>query len=105
LVTVRAAVPLCPSLVAVIVADPAATPATSPVPLTVATAPLLVAHVTTRPLNGFPLAPLGVAVSCSVCPAVTVAGVGLTVTVATGTARTVTLALLVNEGLVVVAVT
>src|SRR3989442_1038977 len=35
-VTVIAALPLCPSLVAVIVAGPAATPVTSPLPLTVA---------------------------------------------------------------------
>src|SRR2546425_5944566 len=48
-VTVIAAVPLCPSLVAVIVADPAPVPLTSPLPLTVATAVLLLPHVTTRP--------------------------------------------------------
>src|SRR5207244_11741449 len=53
-VTVTAVVPLCPSLVAVIVAGPAATPLTSPLPLTVATAVLLLAHVTTRPLIGLP---------------------------------------------------
>src|SRR3989442_418706 len=44
--TVIAAVPLCPSLVAVIVAWPAATPVASPVKFTVATAGLLVAQVT-----------------------------------------------------------
>src|SRR5207245_8414575 len=53
-VTVTVAVPLCPSLVAVIVAGPAATPLTSPLPLTVATAVLLLAHVTTRWLNRLP---------------------------------------------------
>src|SRR2546425_13288072 len=65
--TMTVALPLLPSLVAVIVADPAATPVTTPLALTVAIAPLLVAHVTARPLRGFPLASLGVAVSCTVC--------------------------------------
>jgi hypothetical protein len=83
-VTVTAAVPLCPSLVAVIVAEPAATPVTSPLPLTVAIAPALVAQVMTRPVNGFPLASFGVATSCAVCPTVTLAVAGLTVTDATG---------------------
>src|SRR2546425_1363158 len=58
-VTVTVAEPLLPSLVAVIVAEPAATPVTRPLPLTVATAALLVTHVTTRPLNGLPLPSLG----------------------------------------------
>src|SRR3989442_7200551 len=84
-VTVIAAVPLLLSLVAVIVADPAATPATSPLPFTVATAELLLAQVTIRPASGVPLASLGVAVSCSVCPTGTLAAAGLTVTDATGT--------------------
>src|SRR5882762_6028471 len=88
-VTVTLAVPLCPSLVAVIVAEPAATPVTSPVPFTVATAVLLLAQVTTRPASGAPLASLGVAVSCSVCPACTLPDVGLTATDATGTLLTV----------------
>src|SRR5437867_4437451 len=65
-VTVIAAVPLCPSLVAVIVAAPAATAVTSPLPFTLATAPLLDCQVMTRPVNGFPLASCGVAVSCAV---------------------------------------
>ena len=56
-VTVTVAVPLCPSLVAVIVADPTATPVTSPVPLTVATPVALLTHVTTRPVNALPLSP------------------------------------------------
>src|SRR5207249_4880894 len=83
--TVMPAVPLCPSLVAVIVAEPAATPLTSPVPLTVATDVLLLAQVTTRPDSGLPLASFGVAVSCTVCPADTEADAGLTVTELTGT--------------------
>src|SRR5438552_16907278 len=89
-VTVIADVPLCPSLVAVIVADPAATPVTSPLPLTVATAVLLLAQVTTRPLSGFPPASLGVAASCRVCPAGTLPDVGLTATDATGMVAIVT---------------
>jgi len=63
---VIAAVPFFPSLVAVMVAEPAATPLTSPVPLTVATAVLLLPHVTTRPDSAFPLASRGVAVNCTV---------------------------------------
>src|SRR5437667_369293 len=89
-VTVTVEVPLCPSLVAVIVAEPAVTPLTSPLPFTVATDVLLLTHVTTRPLSGLPFASFGVAVSCTVCPATTLAGDGLTVTVATGTLVTVT---------------
>src|SRR6266576_55299 len=88
-VTVMLALPLCPSLVAVIVAEPAVTPLTSPLPFTVATGVLLLAHVTTRPVRGLPLASFGVAVSCAVCPTCTLAGDGLTVTEATGTCTTV----------------
>src|SRR5207249_1283565 len=90
LVTVIAAVPLLLSLVAVIVADPAATPLTSPLPLTVATAVLPLAHVTTRPESALPLASFGVAVSCWVCPGCRLTVAGLTVTDATGTHVTVT---------------
>src|SRR5712692_3782094 len=90
-----AAVPFFPSLVAVIVAEPTPTPGTSPLPLTVATLALFVAHVIDRPLNGFPLASRGVAVSCTVCPTGTLAVAGLTVTDATGTLVTVMAAVLV----------
>src|SRR5438046_1880423 len=89
-VTVMLALPLCPSLVAVIVAEPAVTPLTSPLPFTVATDVLLLDQVTTRPVSGLPLASFGVAVSCTVCPATTLPGDGLTVTEATGTCLTVT---------------
>src|SRR5437763_16859935 len=65
-VTVMAAVPYCPSLVAVIVAEPAAFAVTNPLPLTLATPLLPLAHVTTRPDNALPVASLGVAVSCTV---------------------------------------
>ena len=88
-VTVTLALPLLPSLVAVIAADPAATPLTSPLPLTVATAVLPLAHVTTRPESALPLASCGVAVSCRVCPCCRFAVAGLTVTDATGTRVTV----------------
>jgi len=63
LVTVMADVPLCPSLVAVIVAEPAATPVTNPLAETVAIAALLVAQVTARPLRAVPFASFGVAVN------------------------------------------
>src|SRR3989442_9641882 len=76
--TIIVAVPLCPSLAAVMVAVPAPTPLTSPLPLTVATDALLVAHVTTRPSSGVPLASFGVAVSCAVPPAGPPAGARLT---------------------------
>src|SRR2546427_690726 len=88
--TVTTEVPLFVSLVAVIVAEPAATPVTRPLALTVATAVLLLDQVTTRPVSGAPLRSLGVAVSCSVRPTCTLAGDGLTVTQATGTADTAT---------------
>jgi hypothetical protein len=45
-VTVTAAVPLFPELVAVIVAEPALAPVTTPFAFTVATLALLVVHVT-----------------------------------------------------------
>jgi len=89
LVTVTVAVPLCPSLVAVIVAEPAATPVTNPLAETVAAAALLVAQVTTRPLRAVPFASFGVAVNWVVAPTVTPVAVGLTVTEATGTLVTV----------------
>jgi len=88
-VTVTAAVPLCPSLVAVIVAEPAAAPVTKPLAETVAAAALLVAQVTTRPLRAVPFASFGVAVNWVVAPTVTPTAVGLTVTEATGTLVTV----------------
>src|SRR2546425_616685 len=61
---VTPAVPLIVSLVAVIVAVPAATPVASPLPLTVAAAVLLLAHVTVRPVSVFPAASLVTAVNC-----------------------------------------
>src|SRR5437773_2120380 len=90
-VTVIAAVPLCPSLVAVIVAAPAATPVTSPLPSTFATAGSPLDQVMLRPDSGLPPASFGVAASCNVCPTATLPDGGLTVTDATGLLVTVTL--------------
>src|SRR5437660_1924055 len=67
-VTVTAAVPLLPSLVAVIVAEPAATAVTSPLPFTVATAVLSLDHVTARPESGATSASSAGAVCCTVDP-------------------------------------
>jgi hypothetical protein len=53
-VTVTAEVPVFPELVAVIVADPAATPVTIPLELTVAAAALLVDHETVCPVITLP---------------------------------------------------
>src|SRR2546425_2283876 len=89
-VTVIALVPLLPSLVAVIVAEPAAAPVTSPLPFTVATPALLLAHVTVRPDSGAPVESCGVALSCTVWPTVTLAVAGVTATLATGTRDSVT---------------
>jgi len=103
-VTVMDAVPLWPSLVAVIVAEPATFAVTSPVPFTLATVVLLLDHITVRPVNTFPFASLSVAVSCCVCPACTLAAAGLTVTEATGTPVTVMLAVPLLPSLVAVIV-
>jgi hypothetical protein len=53
-VTVMLDVPDFPELVAVIVAEPAATPVTTPLELTVAAAALFVDHVTVCPVIAFP---------------------------------------------------
>src|SRR5205809_2896432 len=100
-----AAVPLWPSLVAVIVAEPATFAVTSPVPVTVATAVLLLAHATERPVRMAPLASRRVALSGTVWPTGTLAGAGLTVTDATGTPLTVMLAVPLWPSLVAVMVT
>src|SRR6266498_3603792 len=102
--TVTAALPLCPSLVAVIVAEPAVRPVTSPLELTVAIEPLLLCQLTARPESALPLASFGVAVSCTVCPTRMLAVAGLTATDATGTGVTVTAALPLWPSLVAVIV-
>jgi len=63
IVTVMVEVPLFPSLVAVIVADPAATAVTSPLAETVATPLALLDQVTARPLSTVPAESLVVAVN------------------------------------------
>src|SRR5438093_6420631 len=67
--TIKLAVPLLPSLVAVIVAEPALTLVTRPDAFAFATAVLLLAHITTRWLRRPPLASLRVAINCTVWPA------------------------------------
>src|ERR1043165_2142537 len=83
-VTASVAEPVCPSLVAVICAEPAATVVTNPDPETVATAVLFELHVTVRPVSVLPLASFNVALACVPCPAVTDDAPSATVTLATG---------------------
>src|SRR2546422_10200218 len=80
LVTVIAAVPLWPSLAAVIVAAPVLTPVTRPLADTVATPGLPLDQLTVRPLSRLPFASLGIAASCTVCPTDRLAGAGLLLT-------------------------
>jgi hypothetical protein len=88
---VTVAVPLLPSDVAVIVAGPfVSRPVTRPEPFTDARKVWLDDQVTARPVKTFPCASLSVAVSWTVPPEATVAVDGVTVTVATGAAVTVT---------------
>src|SRR6266404_2065153 len=88
--TVIKDVPVFVSPVAVIVTGPpAATPVTRPFASTVAVAVLLELHVTMRSVSTLLLASRKVAVSCCVPPTTTLAGVGVTVTVATGIGVTV----------------
>jgi len=103
-VTVIEEVPLCPSLVAVIIADPTATAVTSPLPLTVAAEPFELAQVTARPDRGLPFASCGVAVSCTVCPTWIPAKAGVTATTATGTTVTAIAAVPLCPSLVAVIV-
>src|SRR5882724_4256341 len=102
--TVTVALPLCPSLVAVIVAEPAAAPVTRPLELTVATEVLLLDQDTARPDSGVPFASFGVAVSCTAPFTCTDAVAGLTLTDATATLVTVMLALPLCPSLVAVIV-
>src|SRR5689334_1601049 len=60
--------PVFPPMVAVIAAEPAATPVTRPASLTVAIAVLALVHATGRPVRTLPLASCAVAVSWSVPP-------------------------------------
>jgi len=89
--------PVLPSDDAMIVADPAASPATSPeLGSTVATAEFDDVQLTTRPESTFPLASRSVADACVVAPILTLTSARLTPMDATGIgggAETVTVAL------------
>jgi len=103
--TVIAAVPDCPSLVAVMVTPPAASAVTVPAEETVATAALLVAHVTERPVRTWPALSLVIAASARLWPTVSEALAGETATDATGAGAgadeaTVTVSLVVIPSLV-----
>src|SRR3989442_6405210 len=91
-VTVTAAVPLCPSLVALIVTAPAPAPVASPLADTVAIAVLELVQLITRPPSTLPAASFSVAVSCTACPTRTTAVTGLITTDATGTFATLVVA-------------
>jgi hypothetical protein len=82
--TVIAAVPTCPSLVAVMLATPGETAFTIPVTSTEAIAETEEFQTTLRPLNRFPDASLGVANSRVVCCGTSEATPGVSVTLATG---------------------
>ena len=82
--TVKPIVPLLPSLVAVIVAEPAATAFTDPLEDTVATLGLDEFHVIVRPVSTAPDASLSVAVTGAVAPIASVVALADSVTVATG---------------------
>ena len=104
--TLIVAVPLFPSLAAVMATGPpVATPITSPVALTVATPTLLLVHVTVRPGRGFPALSFAVAMSCTVSPTAMPAVAGVTVTDATGTGFTVIVAVALCFPLVAVMIT
>jgi hypothetical protein len=83
-VTVNPALPLLPSLDAVIVAVPAATPEIAPVAETIATAVFELCHATLRPDRLFPPASLRIAFACAVWPATMEVGLSETVTLAIG---------------------
>src|SRR3989442_5141426 len=78
------AVPFLPSLVAVIVVEPAIMPVTRPLEPAVATLVLPLAHVTTRPVRVLPAESFVTAVSCRVALTAIVAEAGRSVAVATG---------------------
>jgi hypothetical protein len=100
-VTVMVALPLTPSAIAVIVAEPGATAVTSPLASTVATDSSLDSHAIAR-VSGLPDASLAVAVSCCVEPATMLVAAGVTLTVATGIGLIVIVALPLFPSLVAV---
>src|SRR5579862_6965770 len=86
-------------------AVPTATPVTSPVPETVATAALLEVHDTARPVSTMPPASVSVATSPTVFPTTTLGAAGATLTLATGADMTLTAAVPDLPSLVAVIVT
>ncbi len=101
---VTTAVPVFPSLLAVIVEVPTATAVTSPDALTVARAASDVAQAIARPVSVAPPTSSGAALSCWVAPTMTTGAAGLTVTDATGKGRIVTTAAPVFPSLLAVIV-
>jgi len=87
--TVMVTVPLWPSLVALIVVEPDATPTSSPASEMVPTEAFEDRQVTTRPVNVAPLAAIVAATSCRVSPTRSVASPPLIVTAATDTGAVV----------------
>src|ERR1043166_2765197 len=79
-VTVTAEVPVNPPLIAVMVADPAATAVTSPLAETVATEVLLLLQPKLWPERVLPAASFATPVSCTVLPAARLAVAGVTET-------------------------
>src|SRR3989449_7905968 len=104
-ITVKLAVPLLPSLVAVIVAEPTVNVWANPAPFTVPTPCALLCQVIVRPVSGLPVASFGVAVNWNEAPTWTLAVAGLTATVATGMVVTVMAAEPILPSLCVVTVT
>jgi hypothetical protein len=76
--------PLIPSLVAVMLADPAATAVARPLAFTDATFVFELLHVIERPLNTFPPASWSTATAWVVCPTVSDGAFNVTATDATG---------------------
>ena len=88
--TVTFAQPSTPSMLAKMTALPVVSPVTPPVLVTAATFGTLLDQVVTLPVNAWPFAPRAWAVNMIVAPTVMVGWAGVTRTVATGVAVTVT---------------
>jgi predicted anti-sigma-YlaC factor YlaD len=84
-VTVIAAEPFFPSLVAMMFAEPALTAVTTPLELTEAIPAFELDHETARPMRSLPFASRRMAVALAVCPTTSEDGLSVTDTVATGT--------------------
>jgi hypothetical protein len=82
-VTVSAAWPVLPSLIATMLALPAAVAVTSPVAFTVATLVFVLDQVTVRPVSTAPVASFVTALACVVCPTVRLPFASVVVTLAT----------------------